>query len=171
MSSRRILGILRVRLRFTFKSTAWGYHASWCPHRESSELSKSSIFQRGRRFPDEHSKTGFSFNAIQGKIATWDFSLNESHGFVINHVGVSTLVNGWLRNLICRIFSLRTIISSKDGAPASTRRKLTDRRSLPRRAVGGLRWMVPFNPPAFRLCSMDFHETLIKENFLFLAIF
>ena len=26
--------------------------------------------------------------------------------------------------------------------------------------------MVPINPPAFRLCSADFHGTLIKENFL-----
>ena len=43
--------------------------------------------------------------------------------------------------------------------------------SLPRRAVGGLRFIVPVNSLAFRLCSTDSYETLINENFSFVATF
>ena len=109
----------------------------------------------------------FGFKLIQEKSATWDFSLKESHGFLINRVGVSALSNGWWRNLVCRISAFRAISSSKNGASASTRRKVTGRRSLPRSAVWGPKWMVPFNPFAFRLCWTNSHETPINESFLF----
>ena len=111
------------------------------------------------------------FNPSQEKIATWNLSLNESHGFLINRVGVSAPLNVWLLNLICRIFSFRTVPSSKNGASASTRRRVMAQRSLPRRSWESLRWMFSFNPSAFRRCPMDCHETSTNENVLFRATF
>ena len=80
------------------------------------------------------------------------------------------IVDEWSRDSHKSLLSGATP-SSKNGAPASTRKKVVARRSLPWKAIGGLRSMVSSNPPAFRLCSMDCYGTSISDNFLFVGTF